>query len=395
MSCLGRFAIHFGLFSIALFFALVFPSSLLAAKGPEIRAGVLSKYALNSVVLKGDGLQIWGVDTGGGRRRVGPSYDVVTVRVQGSQVVVEGSNGFAQLRIHSVGPITVEGGSALVRRFSGELRLEARAGVLRFVESLPLESYVRGVLAGELTEDFPIEAQKAQAVLIRSYALAHRGRHAEEGFDFCDLTHCQVYSGAEVSSGIREEAVRATRSLVMSHEGKPIEALFHSTCGGHTSANQRVFGGRPLPYLQGADDGEYCAASPHYLWSSRIPLEKISAVLAEDERLRASIPLRGLSVGDREPEGRVFSLRLEGPRQMEISAMDFLSKIGKAVGWNQLKSNWFDLQMESGVVEFRGRGLGHGVGLCQWGARGMALNGSRFDEILRHYFPGAKMRRLQ
>ncbi len=259
---------------------------------------------------------------------------------------------------------------------------------------VPLEQYVRSVLAGEMPAEFPIEAQKAQAVLIRSYALAHRGRHAKEGFDFCDLTHCQTYGGLADESGIRDEALRATRSLVMSHSGRPIEGLFHSTCGGHTSANQGVFGGRPLPYLQGVDDRDYCAASPHSVWSSRIPLEKISTVLAEEERLRANIPLHGLAAGEREPGGRVFSLRLAGPRSGEIATMEFLSRIGKAVGWNQVKSNWFDVAVEEGFAVFHGRGLGHGVGLCQWGARGMALSGARFDAILRHYFPGAQLRRL-
>lgn len=372
----------------------LFPVRLPAAE-LEIRVGVFSKHGLNSVTLHGSGLQVWGESSGGARRYLAVAQDSVRIRALANEVEAEGTGPFRSLQVRSLeGRISVTGGKVPFRRFAGELRVEARGGELRFVESLPLERYVRGVLAAELPEDFPLEAQKAQAVLIRSYALAHRGRHAGEGFDFCDLTHCQVYGGTDAASGIRDEAVRATRSLVMSYGGKPIEGLFHSTCGGHTSANQRVFGGRARSYLRGVDDGSNCAHSPHRDWSSRIPLDEISAILAEDPRLGPAIPLHGLAVDEGEPGGRAFSVRLLGPRLAEMPTMDFLSRIGKALGWSRLKSNWFEVQVEGGVAQFRGRGLGHGVGMCQWGARGMALAGSRFDQILRHYFPGARLQRI-
>lgn len=359
-----------------------------------VRVGVLTKYDITSAEVQGPGLRVR-VEKGGASRELSGGEVVWRLRARGNVVEVGASGDFSRLEIQSAeGKVSISSGKVLFGRFSGGLRVEARAGVLRFVEAIPLENYTGTVLAGELPEDFPVEAQKAQAVLIRSYALAHRGRHAKEGFDFCDLTHCQVYGGLATGSAIREEALRATRSLVMSYSGKPIEALFHSTCGGHTSPNQKVFGGRPLPYLQGVDDGDYCAASPHRVWESRIPLQKISAILAEDPRFMASIPLSGLEPAEREAQGRVFRLKLKGPRPGEISVMDFLSLMGKALGWNQVKSNWFDLDIQDGIVSFHGRGLGHGIGMCQWGARGMALSGQRFDEILRHYFPGARLERI-
>lgn len=375
--------------------AICLCSRILPAAEVEVKVGVLSKHGLSSAVVQGAGLRVWGEGSEGEKRPIAAVNDAVVLRALGGEVKAEGVGPFRAMGVRSSqGPISVVSGKVLFRRFAGELRIEARGGELRFVESLPMEAYVRGVLAVEMPEDFPIEAQKAQAVLIRSYALAHRGRHAEEGFDFCDLTHCQAYGGISGGSGIRDEALRATRALAMTYGDRPVEGLFHSTCGGHTSANQRVFGGRPLPYLQGVDDGSYCAASPHATWRSRIPLEKISAILAEDPRLVASIPLSGLSVAEGETGGRVFSLRLAGPRVGEVPAMEFLSRVGKALGWNQVKSNWFDVEIVDGEVLLKGRGLGHGVGLCQWGARGMALAGLRFDQILRHYFPGARLRRL-
>ena len=359
-----------------------------------IRVGVLTKYDLSSAEVQGAALRVR-VENGGAAQELSGGEAIWRLRARGNSVAVGGFSDFSRLEIKSAeGKVSISSGKVLFGRFSGRLQVEARAGILRFVEVVPLESYTGTVLVGEIPEDFPVEAQKAQAVLIRSYALAHRGRHAQEGFDFCDLTHCQVYGGLAPVSALREEALRATRSLVMTYFGKPIEALFHSTCGGHTSPNQRVFGGRPLPYLQGVDDGDYCAASPHRVWESRIPLKKISAILSEDPRFLASIPLSGLEPAEREAQGRVFGLKLNGPRPEEISAMDFLSLMGKALGWNQVKSNWFDMEIQDGTVSFHGRGLGHGVGMCQWGARGMALSGQRFDEILRHYFPGGRLERI-
>lgn len=355
-----------------------------------VRVRVFSRYSPSELSVSGEGLTLRA------ESRAVSNLPLVSLSVSGRKVrLVQPDLGeFHRICIDSSGsPMSVATTGVETRRFLGRLCVEVRDGHLWSVLEVPRETYVRGVLEGEMPGDFPIEAQKAQAVLIRSYARAQRGRHASEGYDFCDLTHCQVYGGTDVESGLRDEAVRATRSLVLTYAGKPAETLFHSTCGGHTSANQMVFGGRPLPYLQGVDDGTYCKASPHSEWSARLPLAKISSLVASDQRYVSVAPLSGLTLSEREPGGRVFSLRLDGPQKMSLPTMDFLSLIGRGFGWNQLKSNWFDVEVREGVVEFHGRGLGHGVGLCQWGARGMAEVGKRFDEILRHYFPGTKLER--
>jgi len=338
-----------------------------------LRVRVLSKYSWSEVQVEGG------------------QPALIHLRAEGNEIhSVELGVAKKISIVAKQGPLALNA-AGLSRRFSGTLWVEARRGKLLFTEWLPLENYVRSVLAGELPEDFPLESQKAQAVLIRSFALSQRGRHAEEGYDFCDLTHCQVYGGVGSASELRDEAVRSTRGLILAYQGKPIAGLFHSTCGGHTSANQKVFGGKPLPYLQGVSDQNFCEASPHYRWKAQIPVQEISALLAEDPRWRESIPLSNITASEQESGGRVFKLDLQGPRHGTIATMDFLSAVGKKLGWNQLKSNWFELQVQDGIASFEGRGLGHGVGLCQWGARGMALDGKRFDEILRHYFPGTQL----
>jgi len=376
-------------FLLLLFF---YPISGLALPRSDfpVKVRVFSRYSPSDLELSGERLSVRAESVAASNL---PSVSLI---VSGREVrIVQPDLGnFHRVCIDSSGsPMSVATTGVTARRFLGRLCVEVREGHLWSVLDVSREIYVRGVLDGEMPGDFPIEAQKAQAVLIRSYARAQRGRHAGEGYDFCDLTHCQVYGGLGGESGLRDEAVRATRSLVLTYGGKPVEALFHSTCGGHTSANQEVFGGRPLPYLQGVDDGEYCKASPHSEWSANLPLNKISATLAADENYASVAPLSGFQPLEREPKGRIFSLRLDGPSRKTIATMDFLSLMGKAFGWNRLKSNWFEVEVKEGAAEFHGRGLGHGVGLCQWGARGMAEAGKRFDEILRHYFPGTKLER--
>ncbi|HCU25364.1 MAG TPA: hypothetical protein DF383_10115 [Deltaproteobacteria bacterium] len=323
----------------------------------------------------------------------------VTLRAaQGKVEILDPPLGaFSKIRFISenagLGMLELDGASGGKRRFTGALQVEVRGGALFFIEEIPLEDYVRGVLPAEMPADFPLEAQKAQAVLARTYARAAAPRHAAEGFDFCDLTHCQAYRAVAPLSAAQEEAWRATRSLVLSSGGRPIEALFHSTCGGHTSPNQKVFGGPARSYLQGVSDGEYCRASPHWIWEARIDKTALSRLFGADSKKNPGGILQNILPADREAQGRIFTLILQGERPVTLPAMEFLSAAGKALGWNRIKSNWFEVTLSGEDFIFQGRGLGHGVGLCQWGARGMAEAGKKFDEILRHYFPGTRLMR--
>jgi stage II sporulation protein D len=288
-------------------------------------------------------------------------------------------------------PISVITEEEGTRKYSGRIKIRAHQSRLHFVEELPLEAYVRGVLASEMPQDFPLEALKAQAVLARTYAIANKNRHQEEGFQFCDLTHCQAYGGWAGPNEKLDAAVRGTRSLILSYHGEPAEALYHSTCGGHTSPNQKVFWGKPLPYLQGVSDGNYCSASPHSNWESSLALPSLSKIISSQNSFSGEI--KNLQEGDHEVNGRVFSIILTGNQSKTIDTEKFLSLIGQSLGWNQIKSNWFNVEVKNDEANFKGHGLGHGVGLCQWGAKGMAEDGKKFNEILAHYFPGTQLTR--
>ena len=285
-------------------------------------------------------------------------------------------------------PLIVMLSSGSRKNFDTPLILSTHKNKIVILSSVPLEDYVNGVLAAEMPNSFPMEALKAQAVLIRTKARRHERRHDKEGFDFCDTTHCQVYRPSRNIPHKFRSAVKQTSGIILTHRGKAIDVLYHSTCGGHTSANHRVFGGKPLAYLQGVSDGAFCSDSPHYEWEASLSLKKLKAAL------NSSQDIQGIHVSDQDPKGRVFQLNYQDPNQANILAQNFLLQIGRKFGWNQVKSALFIIQKSNQGYYFKGKGLGHGVGLCQWGARGMARQGTNFREILMHYYPGTRLQRI-
>ncbi len=383
------------LFILLAFFILIPPSH---AFEQLIRVRILSRYDLKEVNILSPLAQIKTIDfLGKSVERIGPPD--LPLRIKGLERKVELRIGSSKEEVSQLiitppqgSTLEIKLGGDLQRKFKGKVQIRSSYGSLIFTEELELDDYVRGVLEAELPPGFPDEAQKAQAIAIRSYALANADRHLREGYNFCDLTHCQVYGGKNLPYRSMDDAVRATQRLIMRYEGKPIQALFHSTCGGHTSANQKVFGGKPLPYLQGVDDEKFCERSPHYRWDSSVSLKILEEVLKKEKETNPRGEIRNIRIAEQEPDlGRVFKIALEGKRNFTLPTVDFISVVGRYLGWSKLKSNWFAVEVNEGEASFKGRGLGHGVGLCQWGARGMAEAGKKFPEILKHYYPGAEL----
>ncbi len=383
------------LFILLAFFILIPPSH---AFEQLIRVRILSRYDLKEVNILSPLAQIKTIDfLGKSVERIGPPD--LPLRIKGLERKVELRIGSSKEELSQLiitppqgSTLEIKLGGDLQRKFKGKVQIRSSYGSLIFTEELELDDYVRGVLEAELPPGFPDEAQKAQAIAIRSYALANADRHLREGYNFCDLTHCQVYGGKNLPYRSMDDAVRATQRLIMRYEGKPIQALFHSTCGGHTSANQKVFGGKPLPYLQGVDDEKFCERSPHYRWDSSVSLKILEEVLKKEKETNPRGEIRNIRIAEQEPDlGRVFKIALEGKRNFTLPTVDFISVVGRYLGWSKLKSNWFAVEVNEGEASFKGRGLGHGVGLCQWGARGMAEAGKKFPEILKHYYPGAEL----
>jgi stage II sporulation protein D len=265
-------------------------------------------------------------------------------------------------------------------------------GSLRAVVVIDLETYVSGVLAGEAATFTSSAAMEAMAVVSRTWALASRGRHRADGYDFCSLTHCQFFRPPLAQSGnvAAAHAVERTTGLVLKYQGKIIDAYYSAHCGGRTASAASVWPDRAAPYLASVLD-PYCARDGQRSWEQAIPWAAISRVLKEEMDPGLMGPIRDLLVDQKDDSGRVRTLRLVSGSSRPIDANAFRYALNRRLGWNTLKSNLYTIHHgESGPI-FRGRGLGHGVGLCQAGADHMGQVGIGFERILAHYFPGTSI----
>ncbi|GAB5603355.1 SpoIID/LytB domain-containing protein [Thermus sp. FJN-A] len=262
------------------------------------------------------------------------------------------------------------------RLYRGGVRLLPQGGRLLLVNLVLLEDYLLGVLPAEMPEGFPPEALKAQAVVARTFAVNRLNPKAP--YDLCASELCQVYLGLSVETGRHREAVAATRGQVLSYGGRAISALYHADSGGMTAGSEEVFQ-RPLPYLRPRPDPY--ARGPKSQWRLRLTLEAAAKALrSQGYTPRGEEPPEVL---ERSPSGRVWRLRVLGVEVFGPEAQRLVRLMG----------------LPSALVEFSGweavgRGAGHGVGLSQWGARGMAEAGFGYREVLGHYFPGTFLSEL-
>ena len=266
--------------------------------------------------------------------------------------------------------------------YLGRIEVVGDADGLVVLNRLPVETYLLGIVGSEMPAAWPVEALKAQAVAARTYALQRRLRRRAGGhaWDLTDSVISQVYRGAESIRPSVIEAVRATRGVVLTFGHEPAEALFHSTCGGHTEPSERVFGGR-LPYLE-RRACRWCRESTKYRWSIELDREPVGRLL---ERAGLARGFRRLERAGEEADVIVYDRR--GRRAVDPE------RVRSAVGPARLYSTRFDVDTRGGALRLDGAGYGHRVGLCQWGARGMAAEGRTYRQILGHYYDGAPLKR--
>jgi stage II sporulation protein D len=267
------------------------------------------------------------------------------------------------------------------------LRITTQAGALSLVATLPVERYVELVVAAESGAADGPESRKALAVVARSFAL--QTAHGHAGFDVCDSTHCQWVHWRTKPEA--HAAALATAGEVLWLHGTRAAAYFHQNCGGRTAAAAEVWPGRAaqehgaLEHLVSRTDN-YCQRTGSSEWSATLARAELTQALAE-----AGLTAPGwksMTVAKRGESGRATVL-LVGSAQ--IPAESFRLAVGRALGWNQIRSNWFEVAAQGDGFLFHGRGSGHGVGLCQTGAAEMAREGHGYREILDQYFPGTTL----
>lgn len=268
---------------------------------------------------------------------------------------------------------------------SGTIRVGIPDAAGRYaVRTMPLEDYVAGVVAGEAAPGATTAALEALAITVRSFALANRSRHRDDGFDLCSLTHCQVLRG---STRQTTSAAGATAGQVLLNGAAVAPVFFSAACGGRTARPSDVWvGARDVAFLPSrADDA--CAHHPPWRVELRVGelLRAFRMAGWHGERLH------GLRVLTRTPSGRVARVELDGIVPRTVSGDDLRTAVGRSLGWNTIRSHAFDIERTPAGFRLTGRGAGHGVGLCIVGSATRAARGETVENILAHYFPGLRI----
>jgi stage II sporulation protein D len=298
--------------------------------------------------------------------------------------------------------VTVNG-----RAFRGEIQVRTGDRGLVVVDRLALEDYLRGVVPLEIGPRTNDEraAVEAQAIAARSYATAHLRPDAARGYDLLSTVSDQVYGGVAAEQAVADAAVAATRSLVLTWQGRVIAAPYSAICGGHTASADETWHEGDAAYLKGVSDRvrgsgdrSYCDIAPHFRWTRKFGRRELADAL--EKNLRTFVPVSGsigtvtdVVIDGRTSSGRVAVLRIvtdRGTYAVRGNDIRFVLRSGSEI----LPSTMFTIDVDhdgGGRVEklvFTGNGNGHGVGMCQWGAIGRARGGANARQILQAYYPG-------
>jgi stage II sporulation protein D len=287
--------------------------------------------------------------------------------------------------------IKTENPEALVingQRFRGDLAfIKKEKGEFSVINYIDIEDYIKGILYHEASHYWPMEALKAQALVCRTYALYQRQSSASLDYDVTKDIYSQVYGGRSAERQRTSKAVQQTKGLVLTFQEKIFPTYFHATCAGHTEDASALWDINLLP-LKGIAC-KFCRQSPHFKWHCVLTLAEIKEKLSHAGHKISRIS--DIVISSRDNSGRVLDLKIvTDKKEKKISAKDFRNIIGP----NIIRSTNFTVEVINGDGVFEGLGWGHGVGLCQWGAYFMAKEGYSAEEILRYYYPGAKLSSL-
>ena len=255
------------------------------------------------------------------------------------------------------------------------------------INEVPFEDYIKGVVAGEMPATFELEALKAQAVASRSYAMYQMTATKDKEYDVLNTTANQVYlTDQELKENWKEEypekinkikeAIAETSGEYLTYEGKVINAMFFSTSVGATENSEEVFVSA-LPYLRSVDS-KWDEASPAYTDTYTFTLEEFYKKLNLQYNQTLTIEVTSTT-----STGRTKTLKINGT---EINGRDLATKLN-------LRSNYFDIVQNENNVTITTKGFGHGVGMSQYGANGMAKEGYKYDQILKHYYQNTEIKK--
>ena len=337
-------------------------------------------YKGAAVSVGGEGIAITGISSS---NKVSiPSSDGIEAKAGRDGIVVNGTL-YSSLKIESKEPgIKVNG-----KRYRGTIEIVRDKSSLLLINELNLEDYLVGLINQEISSRWPMEAVKAQAVVARTYALYQKKNRKYPTYDLESTVTSQVYSGIESEDELARQAVKETEGEAAYYNGEMIQALYHSSCGGNTEAALEVWG-KEIPYLKSIKD-PHCTEAPNYFWQYKIDLNGLRDRL---RRFNSGIgKIESVSILKRSSSGRVTRISIRHSKgSFVIEGKDFR----EALGFENLRSTDFTLKIKGDSVSLAGSGGGHGVGMCQWGAKGMAEEGKSYIDILKWYYPGVTIKRM-
>lgn len=286
-----------------------------------------------------------------------------------------------QIRVPESALIYIDG-----RSFRGSIDIIRKDNMkLMAINKVPLEEYLYGVLYNEVSHRWPIEAIKAQAVAARTFALYQARQNKLQDFDLTNDIYSQVYSGAASEKWSTTRAVKLTMGQVLTFKGDIFPAYYHATCAGHTEDASSLWN-VDLPPLKGVEC-TFCEGSPHFKWTKSIPLSELGKKLTDSGYKLGKI--KSMAVLSRNGSGRVDKVEIKD--ETDVSCILTAKEFRQLIGPNEVRSTNFESSVNKDKIVLSGIGWGHGVGMCQWGANGMAEKGKRYDEILKYYYPGAEI----
>lgn len=287
-------------------------------------------------------------------------------------------------------------------RYQGDIHVTAKQGKISVINTVDIEDYLRGVVPyeiGKLDAD-RFEALKVQAVAARTYAYKQLGSRANMGFDVYADTRDQVYNGTTGATELTDKAIKETAHEIVVFNGEPIEAYYHSTCAGHT-ASLAVWNRNPLAYLSPIPDIDengkaYCSVSSYMQWERKFDAKKLPKLIEANQK--------AANVKKPKQFNKILNIVVEGTFDGDrISVLSILTDKGSITargdkvrwlfseGGKILPSASFTVKRKGGEWILTGKGFGHGIGMCQMGARERAKAGQSYKEILEHYYHGAKV----
>lgn len=251
------------------------------------------------------------------------------------------------------------------------------------IEETDVDSYLSGVLGKEMPTSWTKNTLFAQAVTARTYALYQMKKHILDDYHLKKID--LAYGGRSSETEKTNEIINKSKGIIMVHNWLLFPAYFHSTCGGHTEDVNHVFNEKSIPPLSGTTCG-YCEASKYYRWQANFTKNEIASKLKNyNIKANGSFTITPVGLGK---GGHATTIKVSSSSDIkDINANKFRLLIGP----NKLFSTSFTVKDNDTMLNFNGRGWGHGLGLCQYGAQKMGLTGVKWYDIVKHYYPGVDL----